>query len=81
MKQQKPRKENQFNAYARYSGIVFQMLAIIVVGSFIGVKLDENFPNDRNLFTISLALVSVIVSVIIVIRNINSASKDSSNNE
>lgn len=79
MNQQKPPKKNQFNSYARYSGIVFQMLAIICFGAFIGVKLDEKFPNKNNLYTLTLSLAAVILSVIIVIRNINSASKKASN--
>lgn len=78
MDQQKlPKKKNGFNSYARFSGIAFQMIAIIVVGSFIGVKLDERFPNENNWFTISLALFSVLLSVVFVIKSINSASKDS----
>ncbi|MFS4455282.1 AtpZ/AtpI family protein [Maribacter sp. 2304DJ31-5] len=75
MNQQKPRKEKPFNSYARFSGIVFQMIAIIVAGTFIGIKLDEHFPNENNLFTIILAFTAVIISVIFVIRSINAASK------
>ena len=77
MSQQKPPKEKGFNTYARFTGIVFQMIAIIVVGTFIGMKLDEKFPNENNLFTIALAFIAVILSVYIVIRNINAASKSS----
>lgn len=75
MSQQKPRKGRNFNSYARYTGVVFQMMAIIVVGTFIGIKLDEKFPNENNWFTISLAFSAVILSVIVVIRNVNAASK------
>ncbi|MGB3150846.1 MAG: AtpZ/AtpI family protein [Maribacter sp.] len=75
MSQQKPRKGRNLNSYARYTGVVFQMMAIIVVGTFIGIKLDEKFPNENNWFTISLAFSAVILSVIVVIRNVNAASK------
>lgn len=82
MDQQKhPKKKSSFNAYARFSGIAFQMIAIVVIGAYFGVKLDEQFPNEANLYTLSLSLASVILSVIFVIRNINSTSKDSTNNE
>lgn len=81
MDQQKHPKKKSFKTYARFSGIVFQMIAIIVAGSYIGVRLDENFPNENNWYTISLSLISVIISVIVVIKNINSASKDTSKNE
>ncbi len=79
--QKHPKKKNSFNSYARFSGIAFQMIAIVMVGSFIGVKLDDKFPNEHNWYTLALSLASVILSVIFVIRNINLASKDSSNNE
>ncbi len=77
MSQQKPLKEKGFNSYARFTSIVFQMIAIIFVGTFVGMKLDEKFPNENNWFTIALAFSAVILSVVIVIRNINAASKDS----
>lgn len=77
MSQQKHPKEKNFNSYARYTGVVFQMIAIIVVGTFIGLKLDEKFPNENNWFTIALAFLAVIISVIVVIRNVNTASKKS----
>ncbi len=53
-----------------------QMLSIIAVGTFIGVKLDEKFPNTHNLYTLSLSLSAVIIAIIYVIRRIIAASKD-----
>ncbi|WP_296382429.1 AtpZ/AtpI family protein [Winogradskyella sp.] len=64
------------NPYARFSGIAIQMFAIIAVGTFIGVKLDENYPNEHNLYTLMLSLGSVIMSIIYVIRRIIAGSKD-----
>jgi len=52
------------------------MFAIIGIGSFIGVKLDQKFPNKHNLYTIILSLTSVIMAIVFVIRQIMSASKD-----
>ncbi|WP_415859552.1 AtpZ/AtpI family protein [Aureibaculum sp. 2210JD6-5] len=71
---EKPKK--QLNVYARYSGIAIQMFAIIGIGSFVGVKLDEHFPNKHNIYTIILSLASVLISIYFVIRQITSASKD-----
>jgi len=56
--------------------MAIQMFAIIGLGTFAGVKLDEYYPNEHNLFSVSLALISVIASIIFVIRQIISASKD-----
>lgn len=71
--QKKPKK--QLNTYARFSGIAVQMFAIIGVGTYIGVKLDQKYPNKDNLYTLTLSLTSVIASIIYVIRRIIAASK------
>lgn len=64
------------SSYARYSGIAIQMFAIIGIGTFIGVKLDEKYPNKNNLFTLILSLTSVIGSIVLVIRQIIANSKE-----
>jgi F0F1-type ATP synthase assembly protein I len=70
------KKGNPLNStYARYSGMAIQMIAVIGVGTFIGVKLDEKFPNEHNLYTIGLSLASVIGSMVLVISQIISNSK------
>lgn len=63
------------NSYARFSGYAIQMFAIISVGTFIGVKLDEAYPNEYDGYTISLALAAVLISIFSVIRQIISHSK------
>ena len=55
--------------------MAIQMIAVIGVGTFIGVKLDETFPNEHNLYTIGLSLASVIGSMVLVISQIISNSK------
>jgi len=70
----KPKKP--LNTYAKYSGILFQMIAIVFIGSFIGVKLDQKFPNEHSAYTIIVSFCSVVVSVYFVIKQINSFSKD-----
>lgn len=70
------KQKKQLNAYARYSGIAIQMLAIIAIGSFAGVKLDDLYPNKHNIYTIVLSLGAVIIAIVFVIRQIISASKD-----
>ena len=69
-------QKKQLKNYARLSSIGIQMLSIIAVGTFIGVKLDERFPNTHNLYTLSLSLSAVIIAIIYVIRRIIAASKD-----
>jgi len=51
------------------------MFAIIGIGSFAGVKLDEHFNNDGNLWAIILSLSSTILAIVYVIRRIIANSK------
>ncbi len=70
------KQKKQLLKYARFSGIAFQMFAIIGIGSFAGVKLDERFPNKYNLYTVFLSLFAVILAIFVVIRRVISSSKD-----
>lgn len=68
--------DNPLKQLALLSGIGIQMVAIIAVGTFIGVNLDEAYPNQNNLFTLILTLTSVVISIYYVIRRVISASKN-----
>lgn len=57
--------------YARYSGLAFEMLAIIGVGTWGGVKLDEYLGNNTPWFTVVLAPLSVFISLYIVLKDLN----------
>jgi F0F1-type ATP synthase assembly protein I len=52
------------------------MIAIIGVGTFAGIKLDEAYPNEKNLCTLGLTLAGVILSIVYVIRRIIASSKE-----
>lgn len=65
----KPDPKKALNAYARYSGMAFQMIAIILAGTFGGWKLDEWF-GSRPVFTILLLLLSVFLSIYFFIRDL-----------
>lgn len=52
------------------------MFVIIAVGTFVGVKLDQNYPNEHDLYTLMLSLGAVILSIIYVIRRIIASSKE-----
>ncbi|WP_339622700.1 AtpZ/AtpI family protein [uncultured Winogradskyella sp.] len=69
-------QKNKLSAYAKYSSIGFQMFAIIGIGTFLGVKLDAYYSNNNNLCTIILSLISVIISIVYVIKRIIADSKD-----
>jgi F0F1-type ATP synthase assembly protein I len=75
MNSQKPKK--QLNKYIQISGIAIQMALTIVLGSFIGIKLDKKFPNKNNLFTVIFTLIFVIISLYQVVKRFtNHSNKD-----
>lgn len=63
-------KKKHLNNYAKYSGIGFQMLAIILLGVFGGVKLDEWLKLEFPVFTVILSLLSVILAIYTVVKDL-----------
>ena len=39
------------------------MLVVIVAGVFLGLKLDETYPNQHSLFTLIFAIFSISLSI------------------
>lgn len=76
---QNQKKNNQLNAYARFSGIGFQMLVIIAIGVWGGIKLDTIYPNDYQIFTIICSLVSIGIALYTVIKQVKKFSNRKNN--
>lgn len=57
------------NNYARYSGMAFEMLFIIAIGVFGGVKLDERLQT-MPLFAIICSLAGLAIAFYVVIKDI-----------
>src|SRR5690606_34175978 len=64
-----------FSSYAAYSGIAFQMIAIIGIGTFLGRLLDNHFETSKPVLTAGLSLLSVLNAIFVVIRQLISNSK------
>ncbi|HZX63275.1 MAG TPA: AtpZ/AtpI family protein [Bacteroidales bacterium] len=62
-------KKQQFNSYARYSGMGLQMLIIILAGVFGGYKLDQ-WLHTGPLLIIILSIISVVISIYSVTRDL-----------
>ncbi len=72
----KPIIENKkVNSYLKYSGIGFQLIAVILIGVFAGRYLDERFQNDTPYFTAGLILVLLVVFLLKLIRDLNAENK------
>jgi len=70
-KQEGEKETNSLSKYAYYSGLGFQMIAIIGVFTFIGYKIDERMSNEKPIFTAILSLLGVVVSLYSVIKSVN----------
>jgi ATP synthase protein I len=60
-------EQRPLNAYVKYSGLGFQMIAIIGVFAFAGYKIDESAHHQVRWATAVLSLVGVFISLYIVI--------------
>lgn len=69
MKENKPKNENGFKNYAKYSSIAVQMLAIILIGVLGGIKLDEWIAWKFPVFTMIFSILSVFFAIYFVIRD------------
>ena len=72
MPQPSPKKKSlkPLNNYARYSSIGLQMVVIILIGVFGGVKLDSYFKLKFPIFTVSLSFLSVGLAIYSVVRDL-----------
>jgi uncharacterized membrane protein YfcA len=52
------------------------MAVTIFIGTFIGVKLDEKYPNENNLFTVIFSLLFVMASLYLVVKQVTNYSKN-----
>ncbi|MFZ4401260.1 MAG: AtpZ/AtpI family protein [Bacteroidales bacterium] len=68
MKLKNPKKS--LNDYAKYSSISFQMVAIILIGVFAGVKLDEWMTNKTPIFTLVFTVLAVVLAIYYVIKDL-----------
>lgn len=73
------KKKERLNNYARFSGVGFQMLATIGVGVWGGIKLDNIYPNNYQVFTVICSLISIGVAVYLVIKQVTKFSNQKNN--
>ncbi|MCL6266706.1 AtpZ/AtpI family protein [Flagellimonas sp. 2012CJ39-3] len=46
------------------------MVAIIIGGTYLGVFLDEKYPNKHSIYTVICSLFAVIISIYFVVKQI-----------
>jgi len=64
------KKENKgLNDYIKYSGLAFQMVAIIAFTAWVGIKLDEITGTGKPVFTTILSLLGVFAAIYTAVRD------------
>jgi hypothetical protein len=71
-KTEKEREEihSKANAYLKYSGMAFEMAAIIAVFTFAGKKLDGCVKGERPYFTILGAFIGTVAALYLTLKDI-----------
>ena len=69
MKRDNSYNKGGLNDYLRYSGLGFQIAAIIGVGIFIGYEFDKWFKTAQPYFTLVFAFVFVILALFIGLKD------------
>lgn len=71
--QKKKSRKNQenkgINNFARYSGIAFQMIGIILITTWGGTKLDSLMEFEKPVFTIVLSLLGVFAAIYTAVKD------------
>jgi len=70
MEKNDPNTGNDSSALAKFTGIAFQMVAVIGVFAFAGYKIDAAANHQTKWVTAILALIGVFISLYIVIKSI-----------
>ena len=64
------KNKKPLNKYIRLSGIGLQMGVTIYLASYLGKWLDIKYPNENNIYTISITLLGVVLSFYSLFRQI-----------
>lgn len=63
-------KKKQFTGVLKYSGLAFQMIVIILLVLYAGMKLDGYLKNNFPLFTVIGAFLGVILSLYFALKDL-----------
>jgi hypothetical protein len=56
-------KPGYLNEYSKYSGLFFQMMAIVAVGVLVGIELDKVLNTKSRVFTICLTIFTSFLAI------------------
>lgn len=64
------------NRYLELMGIAAQMGVTIFMGAYFGKWLDERYPSDKKWFTMALTILSVMIALYLVLKQVNKINQD-----
>lgn len=62
--------KDQINDYLKYTGLAFQMLAVIGLSVWAGLKLDQRFMGGKPIFLIILTFLGIFGSIYTLYRSL-----------
>ncbi len=65
-------EKRALTGYAKYTGVAFQMMAIIAASAFIGYKIDEYYDHETQWVTAITCVLGVCLSIYQTIRQLKS---------
>ena len=69
-KPQQARRQKPLNEYVKYSGLAFQMAALLLLGYWTGGKIDQWLDLQFPVFTISLMVLFMVISLYSLIKSL-----------
>jgi len=69
-KKKQQNKNEKMKAWAKYSSMGFQMLAIMLLGVWGGMQLDKYLETSKPYFTICLTIIAVILAIYTSIKDL-----------
>jgi membrane protein DedA with SNARE-associated domain len=71
------RQPNQSNLkkYLQFTSIPFEMGIIIYAGYLLGTKLDNNYPNENNIYMLTATLSAVFIAMFYIIWRVRKLTK------
>jgi hypothetical protein len=61
---------NDSSSYAKYTGMAFQMIAVIGIMTFAGYKIDEAAKHETKWVTAAMSLAGVFISLYLMLRTL-----------
>lgn len=74
--QTKKSKQRPVKNFLKYSALAFQMGAIIFIGCWGGMKLDEMYPNEHKMYMIICSLLGVGIALYTSLKGLIKSSDD-----